>query len=150
MGLALSVLPLAATAARKSRSPLMSRTAPPPAPPPRVIPYPVLEWPLVVSGAQYSPLEWADLAGWPSDDHVQAYKAFRVSCASIAAQKNPPEDSKALGVSLREPCRAAKAREITEDAQARAFFEQSFLPLQITRLGEDAGFVTGYYEPILE
>jgi peptidoglycan lytic transglycosylase A len=149
MVLALSILPLAATAARKART-LASRVPQSQAPAPRVIPYPTLEWPIVVSGGQYAPLSWANIAGWASDDHVQAYKAFRVSCASIAAQRNPPEDSKALGASLREPCRAAKAREITEDAKARAFFEENFLPLQISRLGEDAGFVTGYYEPILD
>ena len=149
MVLALLLLPLAATAARKAR-PLASRTLHSQAPAPRVLPYPALEWPIVVNGAQYAPLGWGDIAGWSSDDHVQAYKAFRVSCASIAAQRNPPEDSKALGASLREPCRAAKTREITEDAVARAFFEENFLPLQISRLGEDAGFVTGYYEPILE
>src|SRR6202000_3465486 len=78
------------------------------------------------------------------------YKAFRISCASIAAQRNPPDISKALGASLREPCRIAKALEITDDARARGFFEANFLPLQISRLGEDAGFVTGYYETILE
>jgi membrane-bound lytic murein transglycosylase A len=150
MGLALSILPLAATAARKARAPFVSRVAHSQPPAPRVIPYPSLEWPITVSGAQYAPLRWADVTGWASDNHVQAYNAFRVSCASIAAQRNPPEDSKALGASLREPCRAAKAREITEDANARAFFEENFLPLRISRLGEDAGFVTGYYEPILE
>jgi membrane-bound lytic murein transglycosylase A len=101
--LALSVIPLTAWAARKARTSLASRSAQLPAP--RVIPYPQLEWPIVVNGGQYTPLNWADIAGWASDDHVQAYKAFRVSCGSIAAQRNPPEDSKALGASLREPCR---------------------------------------------
>jgi membrane-bound lytic murein transglycosylase A len=149
MVLALSVIPLAAMAARKARTSLVARTHSP-SQAPRQIPYPRLEWPIVVNGGQYTPLSWNDIIGWASDDHVQAYKAFRVSCASIAAQKNPPEDSKALGASLREPCRAAKVREITDDAKARTFFEENFLPLQISRLGEDAGFVTGYYEPILE
>jgi membrane-bound lytic murein transglycosylase A len=142
--LALSVVPLAAMAARKWHG---SRIA---LPAPRAIPYPQLEWPLVVSGAQYIPLTWNDVAGWARDDHVQAYRAFRISCASIAVQKNPPDDSKALGASLREPCRLAKGQDIADDAKARGFFEQNFLPLQISRLGEDAGFVTGYYEPILD
>jgi peptidoglycan lytic transglycosylase A len=146
--LALSMIPLAAMAARKVRSSLAHTHSQMPAP--RQIPYPRLDWPLVVSGGQYTPLAWTDVSGWASDDHVQAYKAFRVSCTSIAAQKNPPDDSKALGASLREPCRAARSQEITDDANARGFFESNFLPLQISRLGEDAGFVTGYYEPILE
>lgn len=148
--LALSVIPLTAWAARKARTSFASRSTHSQLLPPRAIPYPNLEWPIVVNGGQYTPLSWADIAGWSSDDHVQAYKAFRVSCASIAVQRNPPEDSKALGASLREPCRAAKAQEITEDTKARAFFEANFLPLQISRLGEDAGFVTGYYEPIVD
>ena len=146
----LSMIPLAAMAARKARTLLAPQGAHWRPPPPRSIPYPRLEWPLVVSGGQYMPLAWNEIAGWVADDHVQAYKAFRISCASIAAQRNPPEDSRALGASLREPCRAAKALQITEDAKARAFFEENFLPLQISRLGEDAGFVTGYYEPIID
>jgi membrane-bound lytic murein transglycosylase A len=146
---ALLAIPLAAMAARKARTSLAARTHSQ-APAPRQIPYPQLDWPLVISGAQYMPLTWSNITGWASDDHVQAYKVFRISCASISAQKNPPEDSKALGTSLREPCRSARAQEITDDARARGFFEENFSPLQITRLGEDAGFVTGYYEPILE
>ncbi len=51
---------------------------------------------------------------------------------------------------MRDPCRAAKATEISDGARARAFFEAHFLPLRISRLGEDAGFVTGYYEPIID
>src|SRR5580692_2240342 len=129
--LALTLIPLAAMAARKMHTSLAARSMSLQPPAPRVIPYPQLEWPLVVNGGQYTPLAWADIAGWATDDHVQAYKAFRVSCPSIAAQRSPPEDSKALGAALREPCRAAKALEITDDAKARAFFEQNFLPLQI-------------------
>ena len=55
-----------------------------------------------------------------------------------------------MGTSLREPCRAAKALDITDGAKARAFFEEHFLPLQISRLGENEGFVTGYYEPVID
>ena len=74
--LALSVIPLAAIAARKLRTHGTHSQVP------RTVPYPLLEWPLVINGAQYSPLTWNDVAGWASDDHVLAYKAFRISCAS--------------------------------------------------------------------
>jgi membrane-bound lytic murein transglycosylase A len=144
------MIPLAAMAARKARTLFDPNGTHSRLPPPRSIPYPRLEWPIVVDGGQYMPLAWNEIAGWAADDHLQAYKAFRTSCASIAAQRNQPADPKALGTSLREPCRAARAREITEDAKARAFFEENFLPVQISRLGEDAGFVTGYYEPIID
>jgi membrane-bound lytic murein transglycosylase A len=116
----------------------------------RHLPYPELAFPFVISGSQYAPLAWADIAGWSDDDHLAAYKTFRTSCKAISGQIGPATDSKALGVSLRDPCRAARAAEITDSGKARAFFEEYFLPLQISRLGEDAGFVTGYYEPIID
>jgi membrane-bound lytic murein transglycosylase A len=148
MAIALTIAPFAATAARRAHTPAGSHGSH--LPKPRPVPYPRLEWPLEISGSQYAPVAWSEIAGWGGDDHLQAYKAFRISCRSIAAQGKPPADPKALGISLREPCRAARALDITDGARARAFFEQHFLPLQISRLGEDAGFVTGYYEPIID
>jgi membrane-bound lytic murein transglycosylase A len=116
----------------------------------RPVPYPRLAWPLQISGSQYIPVPWADIAGWSEDDHLQAYRAFRLSCRPISAQRTPPADPKALGISLRDPCRAAKASNISDGARARAFFEEHFLALRISRLGEDEGFVTGYYEPVID
>ena len=127
-----------------------ARSALPDLPRPRSIPYPPLAWPLEISGSQYAPVAWKDIAGWSADDHLPAYKAFRTSCTPISAQRTPPADPKALGVSLRDPCRAAKASGISDGAKARAFFEENFLPLRISRLGETDGFVTGYYEPVID
>ena len=79
-----------------------------------------------------------------------AFKAFRASCNPIAAQRTPPADPKALGTSLRDPCRAAKSADVSDAVKARAFFEEYFLPLRISRLGEGDGFVTGYYEPVID
>ena len=109
-----------------------------------------MAWPLEISGGQYAPVTWADIAGWSQDDHLEAYKAFRASCKPISAQHNLPADPKALGISLRDPCRAARALDISDGARARAFFEAHFLPLRISRLGEGEGFVTGYYEPVID
>src|SRR5262249_55237564 len=64
--------------------------------------------------------------------------------------RKTPSEPKALGVSLREPCRAARAATLSDDRQARAFFEQHFVPLRIAKLGDAEGFVTGYYEPVVE
>jgi membrane-bound lytic murein transglycosylase A len=113
-------------------------------------PYPRLAWPLEITGTQYAPVAWADIAGWNDDDHLQAFNAFRASCRPIAAQHKLPTEPKALGISLRDPCRAARAAELSDGAKARAFFEAHFLPLQISRLGEGEGFVTGYYEPVID
>jgi membrane-bound lytic murein transglycosylase A len=106
--------------------------------------------PLHISGSQYEPLTWATIPGWNDDDHLAAYKAFRASCKPIAAQQGAAPDSKALGTSLRDPCRIAKGLDLADSAKAKDFFEQNFVPLRISRLGEDAGFVTGYYEPVLD
>jgi membrane-bound lytic murein transglycosylase A len=150
---ALSIVPVASHAGRGAH---IAHTARPliPDAPARHLPYPRLDWPFEISGSQYAPVAWADIAGWSGDDHLQAYKAFRISCTPIAAQRTPPADPKgdlkALGTSLRDPCRAAKAADISDGARARAFFEEHFLPLRISRLGEDQGFVTGYYEPIID
>jgi membrane-bound lytic murein transglycosylase A len=141
---ALSLVPLAAWAARSWRA----RHAP--VQTVRQLPYPRLDLPLEIAGSQYVPLQFADIPGWSEDDHLAAYKAFRVSCRPIVAQPPAPVDDKALGGSLRDPCRLARDTDISDSATARAFFEQHFIPLQISRLGEGDGFVTGYYEPILD
>jgi membrane-bound lytic murein transglycosylase A len=136
---------------------------------------PHLGWPLEIEGSQYAPVSWADIPGWNEDDHQLAFMAFRASCKPITAQQKPAADPKAsdtkafdargldtkgpdskgldakgLGTSLRDPCRAAKIADISDAAKARAFFEQNFLPLRISRLGEGDGFVTGYYEPVID
>ena len=108
------------------------------------------EWPLQISGSQYAPAAWTDIPGWSTDDHLAAYRTFRASCKPIVAQRTPPADSRALGWSLRDPCEAARADDINDSGKAAAFFERHFLPLQISRLGEDQGFVTGYYEPVID
>jgi membrane-bound lytic murein transglycosylase A len=141
IAIALWLAPFAAHAAR-------SHLPHPPARP--HLPYPRLAFPLEISGSQYAPVAWADIPGWSEDDHLLAYTAFRASCRPISAQHALPADPKALGISLRDPCRAAKSLDISDGAMARAFFEQHFLPLRISRLGEDAGFVTGYYEPVID
>jgi membrane-bound lytic murein transglycosylase A len=144
IAIALWLAPLPAHAGRYLRSHLL------PEPPARHLPYPRLDWPLEITGSQYAPVAWADIPGWREDDHLQAFKAFRASCKPISAQTTPPADPKALGTSLRDPCRAARAIDISDGALARAFFEHHFLPLRISRLGEGEGFVTGYYEPVIE
>jgi membrane-bound lytic murein transglycosylase A len=140
------LLPFVALAAHRWRS----RSAPAPHTAERSLPYPLLDMPIEIGGSQYAPLAWSDVPGWNDDDQLAAFETFRASCKSIAAQHDAPAEPKALGASLREPCRAARAADIADGAKARAFFEGSFVPLEISRLGQDAGFVTGYYEPIIE
>jgi membrane-bound lytic murein transglycosylase A len=147
---ALSAFSLGAEAARRhSRSHYHHRPPEVAALPPRALPYPQLPLPFEIPGAQYLPLAWTDVKGWGDDDHLAAYKTFRASCKSINGH-NGTAEPKALAGSLGEPCRAAKSLDLTDDARAKTFFEENFSPLRISRLGEPDGFVTGYYEPVLE
>lgn len=143
----LSLAPSSGFAGHRSHA---SHHARPHLPAARPLPYPQRASPLEIGGGQYAPVAWADILGWREDDHLLAYKAFRISCRPIVAERKPPAEPKALGTSLRDPCRAARALEIDNGAKAKAFFEEHFLALRISRLGEAEGFVTGYYEPILD
>jgi len=112
-----------------------------------------IHWPLAIPRVQYNPVAWSDLRGWADDDQLKAFKTFKASCAPILARKPKASGNSAdkfLGDGLREPCLAARGAKVHDVASARAFFEAQFAPVTISRLGEDAGFVTGYYEPIVE
>lgn len=112
--------------------------------------HPPRPWPLEFPDAQYLALSWSEVDGWADDDLLPAFKTFRVSCQPIAGERGALVSPRTLGTSLREPCRVARNADIKTSADARAFFERNFVPLQISKLGETDGFVTGYYEPVLE
>lgn len=112
----------------------------------RSYPPPLLQFP----DSQYEPLTFADIPGWTDDDHIAAYHAFAVSCRSITAQRSSTVETKPIGTSLRAPCFAMRHEKAKDAAQARAFFERHFVPVRISKLGEPEGFVTGYYEPIVD
>ena len=144
LALSVAAVVLAPYAAEAVRS--RSRSAPPV----RHLPYPLLDWPLEIANSQYLPLAWADIPGWNEDDHLAAYRTFRASCKPIAAKPDGAAEDKALGDSLRDPCRDARASDLADNAAAKAFFERHFEPLKISKLGDADGFVTGYYEPVIE
>jgi membrane-bound lytic murein transglycosylase A len=94
------------------------------------------------------PIAFADLAGWAVDDHVKAFAAFRASCAPLVRGRTA--DDRPLAAALVPVCRHALALTDVDEARARRFFEGTFRPVRISRLGDTQGFVTGYYEPIVE
>jgi membrane-bound lytic murein transglycosylase A len=104
--------------------------------------------PLRLPDTALEPVAFADLDGWAADDHAKAFAAFRASCAPMVRMREPEE--RPLAAALAQVCRRALALTHPDDAKARAFFETNFRPLRISRLGEAQGFVTGYYEPIVD
>jgi membrane-bound lytic murein transglycosylase A len=104
--------------------------------------------PLRLPDTALEPLNFSDLDGWAADDHAQAFAAFRVSCGPLVRTRASEERPVALA--LTHVCRRALALSHVDKAKAREFFEENFRPLRISRLGETQGFLTGYYEPIVE
>jgi membrane-bound lytic murein transglycosylase A len=104
--------------------------------------------PIAIPNTQYEPVAWSEIEGWAEDDHAAAFAAFLKSCRPVVRSAAPSED--ALLDGRREVCRRAFRIGTPEPTAARAFFEQNFRPVRISKLGENEGFLTGYYEPIVE
>ena len=105
---------------------------------------------LKIPNSQIEPVAWADLDGWAEDDHAAAFKTFLESCKAILPGDASARDSRPVFQALREICRRATAAALVDKEPARQFFEKNFRPLRIAALGEGAGFLTGYYEPIVD
>jgi membrane-bound lytic murein transglycosylase A len=104
--------------------------------------------PFKLADSQLEPVKWADVEGWAADDHLAAFAAYQASCQILRKLKRA-SDERPIFNALWDGCkRAANVRAASADA-ARAFFEDNFRPVRITRLGEAQGFLTGYYEPIV-
>jgi membrane-bound lytic murein transglycosylase A len=105
---------------------------------------------LKIPNSQLEPLAWSDLAGWAEDDHLAGFNAFMDSCKAILPRTSPGRDAGPMFSALQQVCGRARGFAAPDDAKAREFFETNFRPFRIATLGEAAGFLTGYYEPIVE
>ena len=124
--------------------------------------------PLKIPDAALEPADWEHLDGWARDDHASAFAAFFASCRPIvrayafraesvhrSRDVRPeslrlPVDARPIRAALESVCaRAVKAGRLPPEA-SRQFFEANFVPVRIRRLGDSAGFLTGYYEPIVD
>jgi membrane-bound lytic murein transglycosylase A len=107
------------------------------------------EEPLKLADAQLEPIEWTELASWRTDDHLAAFAAYRTSCQAL--HKTPRTDDRGpIHGALWNVCRKAIDLQPKDSNTARNFFEQNFQPVRVARLGESEGFVTGYFEPIVQ
>ena len=96
------------------------------------------------------PVAFADVADWRKDDHAAAFATFVTSCRPIVRAPHPPGENRPMYAALHAVCaRALHAGKLSAEA-ARKFFEDNFRPMRIAKLGDAAGFVTGYYEPIVD
>lgn len=98
----------------------------------------------------FRPVSFSDLPGWRDDSHFPAFQAFRRSAFQILAK---PYRSGSLGVAFDSFAVAySDSRETTvsNGAEARDFFERHFVPALVLQDRVENGFVTGFYEPIVE
>lgn len=106
--------------------------------------------PVIIPDAQIEPLAWADVTGWETDDHAAAFAAFQKSCGAILKRQKAQVESRPVPASLVRICRETLPRRRLTGAEMRIFFESHFRPVRISRIGDPEGFVTGYYEPVVE
>ncbi len=107
--------------------------------------------PLHIPDTALEPVAFNALDGWSDDDHVAALRTFRNSCQPILKKKARAMLGRHFEASLRQVCeRLGKLDSSAGEDAARRFFEENFRPVRIARLGEEVGFLTGYYEPEVE
>ncbi|RDI62257.1 murein transglycosylase A [Microvirga subterranea] len=99
--------------------------------------------------ARLEALSFADLPGWPDDDHADAYRAFLRSCRALDAQAAELRPARTPDPDLLAVCREALKSPDLSGAEARAFFEARFQLFAVVPVAGE-GFLTGYYEPEFE
>lgn len=105
---------------------------------------------LKFADTQLEPLDWTALSGWAQDDHAAAFATFRASCRAVIARAEASGDPRPMLPALAGICRDALGTTGLSEEAARGFFEEKFRPLRISKLGDAAGFLTGYYEPVVD
>jgi len=98
-------------------------------------------------------LAFSELAGFCQDDHLKAFKVFARSCGAIVEKSPPLRRTIACSAALEAIAHEALVQDFSDGKQARRFFEVHFQPYRIAAPCAGAGttgFLTGYYEPIVE
>ena len=102
-----------------------------------------------IGNSKFEAVDWTKLDGWAEDDHLIAFGTFMQSCRAILRSGGDAR-GRPMFRGLHEACTVAATLTPKDAKEAREFFEQNFRPVRITPAGEAAGFLTGYYEPIVD
>ena len=113
-------------------------------------PHPEIAGPLRIPDSQIEPLTWKDLDAWQEDNHAESFKVFTNSCKPLMSVARANNDQRPVLHALASVCRRARALINPSNERAKQFFEENFAPARITKLGDAAGFLTGYYEPVVD
>lgn len=108
--------------------------------PPVTIPAMTPPTPTAITPPALQISDWNALAGWPDDDLTPAWEAFLQGCNGLKNQTQ-----------WQLVCKKGQSLPQTDTAALRTFFEQYFLPYQLSNPdGTTSGLITGYYEPLLK
>ncbi len=110
----------------------------------------LLPEPFRLSNTQLETVSWSEIKGWAADDHAAAFATFANSCKTIVRGTPLRHAGQPFFAALQSACRRAVQTPARDAVAAKIFFERNFRPMRIAPLGESNGFLTGYYEPIIE
>lgn len=99
---------------------------------------------------QLSQVNYSSLSGWSNDNQLETLLAFQKSCVRFL--KMSPDKETGLNTKASDwqgPCQKLLDLKIINSELARLFFENDFIPYQISSGDEDTGLFTGYYEASL-
>ena len=104
------------------------------------------------TSATLVPVRFTDLPGWKTGDPRDALAAFVRSCDAIgkkpATGRLGADGYAGTAGDWQAVCKSAPPQ-MTDAANARAFFESRFTPLEVKRTDGAPALFTGYYEPEL-
>jgi len=100
----------------------------------------------------YTPVAFASLPGWASDDLAAALPAWQHSCRRILGFDPSRELGPGAGnaADWRDACTQISALPDGDTTALRSFLEDNFAALHVTGPDDPPGLFTGYFEPILE
>jgi membrane-bound lytic murein transglycosylase A len=134
----------------EARRAQQAKARPAPPPPPEFIGKPNPPGPIRFPDTRFEPVAFKDIDGWAADDHAAAYAAFLTSCRAIVASAKSSRDTRPVYHALLEICRKARTAGTLGAEPARKFFEEHFSALRVSKIDDANGFLTGYYEPIVD
>ena len=105
--------------------------------------------PIRFPDTRFEPIAFGEIDGWAADDHAAAYATFLTSCRAIVGSAKTSRDTRPVYPALVEICRKARAAGTLAAEPARKFFEENFRAVRVGKVEDPNGFLTGYYEPIV-
>jgi membrane-bound lytic murein transglycosylase A len=100
--------------------------------------------PILQRAARWVPATWSDLPGWGADRPLEAWGALARSCQRVAPD---------LQTTWARACAEVQGRTPADDASARAWLEQRFVPYRVLPVDANPaaqGLATGYFEPLIQ